>query len=43
MIRATDFRSGKHVVYNIQSHLVIAAKYRSTVINERVLTVLKTA
>jgi putative transposase len=43
MIRATDFRSGKHVAYNIQAHLVVAAKYRRTVINERVLAVLKTA
>ena len=43
MARATDFRSGRHVVYNIQAHLVIAAKYRRAVINERVLAVLNAA
>jgi putative transposase len=43
MSRATDFRSGKHVVDNFQSHLAIAAKYRRAVSNERVLAVLKAA
>jgi hypothetical protein len=43
MVRATNFRTGRHVVYNIQAHLVCAAKYRRAVINERVLAVLKTA
>jgi putative transposase len=43
MVRATDFRTGRHVVYNIQAHLVVVPKYRRAVINERVLAVLKTA
>ena len=43
MVRATDFRSGRHVVYDIQAHLVFMPKYRGAVINERVLAVLKAA
>ena len=43
MARATDFRSGRHVVCNVQERLVIAAKYGCAVINERVLAVLEAA
>ena len=43
MARANEFRTGRHVVFNLQAHLVFVPKYRGGVINERVLLVLKTA
>jgi putative transposase len=43
MARASEFRAGRHVVYNLQAHLVFVPKYRRAVINERVLSVLKAA
>jgi hypothetical protein len=33
MIRATDFRNGKLLVYDSQAHLLIAAKHRPAVIH----------
>src|SRR3970040_2267935 len=43
MPRASDFRTGRHVIYNIQAHLVFIPKYRRAVINERVFAVLESA
>jgi putative transposase len=41
--RASELRTGRHVVYSLQAHLVFLPKYRHAVINERVLSVLKAA
>ena len=43
MAKASEFRSGRHVVYNLQAHLVFIPKYRRAVITERVFSILKTA
>ena len=43
MPRVNDFRTGRHVVYDLQAHLVLVPKYRRAVINERVFAVLRTA
>ena len=40
---ARNFRSGRHVVYSLQVHLVFIPKYRRGVISERVFTTLKAA
>jgi len=40
---ARDFRTGRHVVFSLQAHLVFIPKYRRAVINERVFAVLETA
>jgi putative transposase len=39
----SQFRSGRHVVYTLQVHLVFIPKYRRGVITERVFRILKTA
>jgi putative transposase len=41
--KASDFRAGKHVLFNLQAHLVFAPKYRCTVITERVFKTLREA
>lgn len=41
MTSATDFRSGRHVVFNLNVHLVFVPKYRRAVISERVFVVLR--
>ena len=43
MPQARHFRPGRHVVYNLQAHLVLIPKYRLAVINERVFSVLEAA
>ena len=43
MASARSFRSGRHVVYSLQAHLVFIPKYRRGVISERVFTILRTA
>jgi putative transposase len=43
MPRASNFRSGRHVVYALQTHLVFIPKYRRAVITERVFRVLRGA
>ena len=40
-MRATDFRTGRHVVYALTVHLVFVPKYRRKVITERVFSVLR--
>jgi putative transposase len=42
-MRATDFRTGRHVVYALTAHLVFVPKYRRKVITERVFGVLRTS
>jgi putative transposase len=41
--KASEFRTGRHVVYNLQVHLVFIPKYRRAVITERVFVTLRTA
>jgi putative transposase len=36
MANASDFRTGRHVVYNLHVHLVFVTKYRRGVITDRV-------
>ena len=43
MPSASNFRSGRHVVFSLQAHLVFVPKYRRAVITERVFSVLHTA
>ena len=43
MVRARQFRTGRHVVFALQVHLVFVPKYRRGVISERVFSVLQTA
>ena len=38
MARASEFRGGRHVIYNLQAHLVCMPKYRRALINERVFS-----
>jgi putative transposase len=40
---ASDFRTGRHVVYALTVYLVFVTKYRRKVITERVFEVLKTS
>jgi putative transposase len=40
MSKSTDFRSGRHVVYALQVHLVFVPKYRRSVLTERVFEIL---
>lgn len=40
---ASDFRTGRHVVYKLTVHLVFVPKYRHKVISTRVFEVLRTA
>ena len=37
---ARNFRTGRHVVFSLQAHLVFIPKYRRAVINERVFAAL---
>ena len=41
MVMSSDFRAGRHVVYNLNAHLVFVPKYRKRVISARVFAVLK--
>ena len=41
MAQASDFRSGRHVVFALTAHLVFVPKYRKRVISERVFDILK--
>ena len=41
MAQASDFRSGRHVVFALTAHLVFVPKYRKRVISERVFGILK--
>lgn len=43
MRRASDFRAGRHVVFNLQAHLVFVPKYRRKVITAQVFSVLRAA
>jgi putative transposase len=43
MTDATSFRSGRHVVYSLQAHLVFVPKYRKAVLTERAVAVLRVA
>src|SRR5690606_14021271 len=43
MPSASNFRSGRHVVFSLQVHLVFVPKYRRAVITERVFSVLHAA
>lgn len=40
---STTFRTGRHVVYNLNVHLVLSTKYRRGVITDRVRDFLKAA
>jgi putative transposase len=41
--KASDFRGGRHVLFNLQAHLVFVPKYRRAVITERVFNTLREA
>ena len=41
MTDASDFRTGRHVVYKLHVHLVFTTKYRRGVLSDRVLTFLR--
>jgi len=43
MRKATDFRTGRHVVYVLHAHLVFVPKYRRGVITKRAFKILKDA
>jgi putative transposase len=43
MAKAKDFRTGRHVVYQLQAHLVFVPKYRRGVITKRVFATLHSA
>jgi REP element-mobilizing transposase RayT len=43
MDRASDFRAGRHVAYELHAHLVFVPKYLRDVITPRVFDVLKSA
>lgn len=43
MPHASDFRTGRHVVYKIQAHLVFVPKYRRRAITPRVFDLLRTS
>jgi putative transposase len=43
MSHASEFRSGRHVVYNLHAHLVFLPKYRRGVFTERVFGVARAA
>jgi putative transposase len=43
MARASDWRSGRHVVYTLQAHLVFVPKYRRALLTERTFLVLRAA
>lgn len=40
---SSDFRTGRHVVYNLNAHLVFVPKYRKRAIGPRVFAVLRPA
>ena len=41
MANANDFRTGRHVVFKMQTHLVFVPKYRHKVITEKVFKILE--
>ena len=41
MRNATEIRTGRHVVYNLHTHLVFVCKYRKTVLTKTMLDYLK--
>src|SRR5678815_2317848 len=43
MVRARQFRTGRHVVFALHAHLVFVPKYRRGVITECVFSVLQAA
>ena len=43
MANARDFRTGRHVVHQLQAHLVFVPKYRRGVITKRVFETLRSA
>lgn len=43
MVRATEFRAGRHVVFKLQVHLVFVPKYRRSCITSRVADRLRNA
>jgi putative transposase len=43
MPHANEFRTGRHVVHNLNAHLVLVPKYRHKVITERVFAILLSA
>jgi putative transposase len=43
VVSARNFRTGRHVVYSLQAHLVFSPKYRGAVITERVFQTLRVA
>jgi putative transposase len=43
MASARDFRTGRHVVHQLQAHLVFVPKYRRGVITKRVFATLQSA
>lgn len=43
MNESSDLRRGRHVVHNLNAHLVFVTKYRRAAITERVFAVLKAA
>lgn len=43
MPHASDFRTGRHVVYALAAHLVFVPKYRRKVITEKVYGILRAA
>jgi putative transposase len=43
MTKSSDFRTGRHVVFNLNVHLVFIPKYRREVITQRVFTTLHSA
>ncbi len=43
MLKSTDLRRGRHVVFNLNVHLVFVPKYRRGPITERVFAVLRDA
>jgi putative transposase len=38
---SSDFRTGRHVVFNLHAHLVFVAKYRYKVFNQKILDDMK--
>ncbi|HEV8246562.1 MAG TPA: IS200/IS605 family transposase [Polyangiaceae bacterium] len=43
MANASEFRTGRHVLFKLQAHLVLVPKYRRAVITERVFSHLLSA
>ena len=43
MAMSSDFRTGRHTVYNLHAHLVFLPKYRRGVLTEPVFAILRKA